>query len=200
MLSNPISPIASTSIPFLPLQAFVSGLPLHISFVYVFLNLLYFTIEVFNPNASTTTPFSFSTDPISLYFFIYPFYLRFISFQSSVLYCRSLSAQLLRLQPTLLPSTARLQVSQFPVFTLYAQKVCVPAGEPKCLSPWAYESVPDLALDPIFSESDERSAASKSECIEMCLEEEEFSCRYVMAHKGMQVLNESKRDLTTRTW
>ncbi|KAK8722810.1 hypothetical protein OTU49_012054, partial [Cherax quadricarinatus] len=41
-------------------------------------------------------------------------------------------------------NSASLAVSQFPVFTLYAQKVCLRSGYPVCASPWAYETVPGL--------------------------------------------------------
>ncbi|XP_050723631.1 uncharacterized protein LOC127002106 [Eriocheir sinensis] len=94
-----------------------------------------------------------------------------------------------------------LAVSQFPVFTLYAQKVCVPAGEPKCPSPWAYESVPDLALDSTFSEdTDPRMAASRSECVQMCLVEEEFSCRSISYNytTGSCLLSKVNRNMAGR--
>ncbi|MPC39770.1 hypothetical protein E2C01_033319 [Portunus trituberculatus] len=67
--------------------------------------------------------------------------------------------------------------SQFPVFTLYAQKVCLSADAPLCASPWAFESVPDLALSHFIEEEKTHIAESRTECVEACMLETSFSCR-----------------------
>lgn len=73
-------------------------------------------------------------------------------------------------------SAAGLAVSQFPVFTLYAQKLCLPKERPPCKSPWVYETVPGLAIAQTFT-ADSRSAASRAECALMCILEDKFQCR-----------------------
>ncbi|XP_071515914.1 uncharacterized protein [Panulirus ornatus] len=73
-------------------------------------------------------------------------------------------------------NSAALAVSQFPVFTLYAQKVCLPKDRPACSMPWAYESVPGLAVTKHF-EVDTRPANTRGECAIMCLQEDQFICR-----------------------
>ncbi|KAK3864370.1 hypothetical protein Pcinc_029941 [Petrolisthes cinctipes] len=72
---------------------------------------------------------------------------------------------------------ASLAVSQFPVFTLYAQKTCLPKERPQCTSPWAYESVPGLALNPRFSTKVISATTSRTQCVIMCLQEGSFICR-----------------------
>ncbi|KAK7083735.1 hypothetical protein SK128_028382 [Halocaridina rubra] len=69
-----------------------------------------------------------------------------------------------------------LAVSQFPVFTLYAQKLCVPADRLACSSPWAYETVPGLALTELFA-NETRPSDTRSQCANMCMQEKEFICR-----------------------
>ncbi|XP_037790105.1 LOW QUALITY PROTEIN: uncharacterized protein LOC119585560 [Penaeus monodon] len=73
-------------------------------------------------------------------------------------------------------NSAGLAVSQFPVFTLYAQKLCLPKERPPCKSPWVYETVPGLAVAQTFT-ADSRSAASRAECALMCILEDKFQCR-----------------------
>lgn len=69
-----------------------------------------------------------------------------------------------------------LAISQFPVFTLYAQKVCLPSERPSCSSPWAFETVPGLALTELFT-SDTRPSETKTKCATMCILEKKFTCR-----------------------
>lgn len=73
-------------------------------------------------------------------------------------------------------NSAALAVSQFPVFTLYAQKICVPSERPACNSPWAYETVPGLALTKLFAK-DIRPSDTRAQCASMCILEKEFICR-----------------------
>ncbi|XP_064113013.1 uncharacterized protein LOC135219835 [Macrobrachium nipponense] len=69
-----------------------------------------------------------------------------------------------------------LAVSQFPVFTLYAQKVCLPPGRSACPTAWAYETVPGLGLTGLFA-SEKRPADSRTACASMCILESQFKCR-----------------------
>ncbi|XP_045618140.1 uncharacterized protein [Procambarus clarkii] len=75
-------------------------------------------------------------------------------------------------------NSASLAVSQFPVFTLYAQKVCLASQRPTCASPWAYETVPGLAITNRFR-ADSKTVASRGLCVLACLTEDKFICRAV---------------------
>ncbi|CAL4123343.1 unnamed protein product, partial [Meganyctiphanes norvegica] len=69
-----------------------------------------------------------------------------------------------------------LAVSQFPVFTLYGQKICLSSSRPPCDSPWAYETTPGLAITNGFT-ADVRPASSRKDCALMCVMEDKFICR-----------------------
>lgn len=71
-----------------------------------------------------------------------------------------------------------LSVSQFPVFTLYSQKVCQPTGARStgCSSPWSYETVPDMALETRHI-TETAPAQSRQECATMCQQHQRFTCR-----------------------
>ncbi|XP_043232615.1 uncharacterized protein LOC122386931 [Amphibalanus amphitrite] len=67
-----------------------------------------------------------------------------------------------------------LTVSQFPVFTMYVQKMCY-AGAPKCSSAWAFERVQNFTLAGVEKKS--VTATSRLDCQKACLSETEFVCR-----------------------
>ncbi|ODN03182.1 Cuticlin-1 [Orchesella cincta] len=69
-----------------------------------------------------------------------------------------------------------LSSSQFPVFTLYAQKVCL-SGH--CDRAWDYERVPDFKLKARGQElmKKQRKTGSRTACMELCLSERDFVCR-----------------------
>jgi len=70
-----------------------------------------------------------------------------------------------------------LSASQFPVFTLYAQKVCVPQrGRSECRSPWAYETVPEVTINENMV-TERAKADSRNDCANICLNHERFTCR-----------------------
>lgn len=68
-------------------------------------------------------------------------------------------------------------MSQFPVFTSYVQKNCLPSG-PRCgKAAWSFERVLGHGI-----ESDVRKrgqVGSRQECMELCLSETQFKCRWV---------------------
>lgn len=67
--------------------------------------------------------------------------------------------------------------SQFPVYTIYAQKICLSrAGELCGQRPWAYEVVPGFQMSLYVRER--RRAATRRACMELCLNERAFQCRY----------------------
>lgn len=71
-----------------------------------------------------------------------------------------------------------LQRSQFPVFTLYAQKVCLTPNRARCGSPWSYETVPEMSLvDEMVTE--EAPAQTRTQCAQRCMTHERFTCRSV---------------------
>ncbi|XP_076063382.1 uncharacterized protein LOC143038253 [Oratosquilla oratoria] len=75
-----------------------------------------------------------------------------------------------------------LAESQFPVFTIYAQKVCLTEGASPCTSPWAYETVPGLALTRDFT-VDTTLSDSRIECVRRCMQETNFNCKAVSYDK-----------------
>ncbi|KAH9366355.1 hypothetical protein HPB48_006193 [Haemaphysalis longicornis] len=69
---------------------------------------------------------------------------------------------------------ASLAVSQFPVFTLYAQKICL-FGKRRCGRDWVFERVTGYALRDLARKR--LRAISREECMDLCLDETEFACR-----------------------
>ena len=67
-----------------------------------------------------------------------------------------------------------LTPSQFPVFTIYVQKNCLPSAA-VCTAAWSFERVMDhqLASNPITRARRE----SRNDCMELCLTDD--NCRYV---------------------
>ncbi|KAK8399758.1 hypothetical protein O3P69_003649 [Scylla paramamosain] len=90
--------------------------------------------------------------------------------------------------------------SQFPVFTLYAQKVCLSANAPLCDSLWSFESVPDLALSHFIEEEATRITASRSECVEECMLETSFPCRSITYYNTTKecVMSKVNRNMVGR--
>jgi len=76
-----------------------------------------------------------------------------------------------------------LTSSQFPVFTLYAQKVCM-SGH--CDRAWDYERVPDYRIKSKTSEvvKKQRKTGSRTSCMELCLSERDFVCRSAIFTKA----------------
>jgi len=72
---------------------------------------------------------------------------------------------------------SQLTKSQYPVFTIYVQKNCLPSA-PSCNAAWSFERVMDHSLDTEISKRGQ--VGSRQECMELCLKEVEFECRSVM--------------------
>ncbi|KAF2364740.1 PAN/Apple domain [Trinorchestia longiramus] len=86
-----------------------------------------------------------------------------------------------------------LSVSQFPVFTLYAQKICLPKSRPACRSPWAYETVPEFTiLSDMVTET--APAQSRTQCATLCLLHERFTCRSAAYNREKQTCAMSQVD------
>ncbi|XP_037075431.1 uncharacterized protein LOC119096634 [Pollicipes pollicipes] len=67
-----------------------------------------------------------------------------------------------------------LTKSQFPVFTMYVQKMCY-ANAPRCRSAWAFERVRGFALKGLTKKT--VTTETRLACQEACLSETEFICR-----------------------
>merc|ERR1712241_736919 len=67
-----------------------------------------------------------------------------------------------------------LTASQFPVFTLYIQKVCLDSGKP-CDRAWTFEKVSGFAMDKYAKKRGRVN--SREQCEVLCLTETEFPCR-----------------------
>ena len=67
-----------------------------------------------------------------------------------------------------------LTASQFPVFTLYIQKVCLPRA-PICDRAWTFEKVANYGMDKYAKKRGQ--VTSRQNCELMCLTEKEFPCR-----------------------
>ena len=67
-----------------------------------------------------------------------------------------------------------LTASQFPVFTLYTQKVCLKKA-PTCERAWTFEKVEGFAMDKYAKKRGRVS--SRQNCEMLCLTETEFPCR-----------------------
>lgn len=66
-----------------------------------------------------------------------------------------------------------LTKSQFPVFTIYAQRSCLSVRP--CSRAWCIDRVQNYKLAGFTKRS--TSATSRQDCFEMCLGENEFTCR-----------------------
>jgi len=72
---------------------------------------------------------------------------------------------------------SQLTKSQYPVFTIYVQKNCLPSAA-SCNGAWSFERVMDHQLDTEVRKNG--VVGSRQECMELCLSEVEFECRSAM--------------------
>lgn len=72
---------------------------------------------------------------------------------------------------------SQLTKSQYPVFTIYVQKNCLPSAA-SCDAAWSFERVMDHSLDTEISKTEQ--VGSRQECQELCLKEVDFECRSAM--------------------
>ncbi|CAG2113231.1 unnamed protein product, partial [Medioppia subpectinata] len=70
-----------------------------------------------------------------------------------------------------------LASSQFPVFTIYAQKVCLKDKNKSCTQGWAFERVNGFELKRMGKKS--VKVMSRLDCMQLCLNERDFECRSV---------------------
>lgn len=69
-----------------------------------------------------------------------------------------------------------LSVSEFPVFTMYAHKICLPTtSKTPCKKDWAFQMVPDAELQ--VSQEKLVAVRDVSECRTKCRDETQFVCR-----------------------
>lgn len=94
-----------------------------------------------------------------------------IYFNIHILYIFSLTLFLF----FLLSFTGALTKSQFPVFTIYAQKSCLKMRP--CERAWCIDRVQGYALKDHIKRS--ATAVSRQDCYEMCFGETDFLCRWV---------------------
>lgn len=73
----------------------------------------------------------------------------------------------------LLLLSGALTKSQFPVFTIYAQKSCL-AIRP-CARAWCFDRVQGYKLNGLIKRT--ATVSSRRDCLELCLGETEFTCR-----------------------
>ncbi|CAB3376587.1 Hypothetical predicted protein [Cloeon dipterum] len=73
-----------------------------------------------------------------------------------------------------------LSSSQFPVFTIYAQKSCFMVKP--CERAWCFDRVPGYTLKGYTRAT--HQAASRQECLELCLGERDFPCRSANYNNG----------------
>ncbi|XP_022661228.1 uncharacterized protein LOC111250361 isoform X3 [Varroa destructor] len=66
-----------------------------------------------------------------------------------------------------------LSPSQFPVFTIYAEKVCI--QDSGCVRDWHYERVKGYVLMAEIKKI--QTVSSRQQCIELCFTEADFQCR-----------------------
>jgi len=71
----------------------------------------------------------------------------------------------------------QLTPSQFPVFTIYVQKNCLPSAA-TCDAAWSFERVMNHQLDTEIKKRGQ--VESRQQCMELCLKEVEFDCRSAM--------------------
>ena len=62
--------------------------------------------------------------------------------------------------------TGELTPSQFPVFTIYVQKNCLPSAS-SCVAAWNYERVMNHKLD--VQPTTRAATENRQECMELCL-------------------------------
>ena len=67
-----------------------------------------------------------------------------------------------------------LTTSQFPVFTLYIQKVCLPESV-RCNRAWTFESVEGFSMEKFARKRGQ--VTSRNNCMALCRNNNEFPCR-----------------------
>lgn len=77
--------------------------------------------------------------------------------------------------------TGALTKSQFPVFTIYAQKSCL--GVRPCERAWCFDRVRGYHLKGRGKRT--HTVGSRQMCLDLCLGENEFVCRYVNTFWGL---------------
>ncbi|XP_055849060.1 uncharacterized protein LOC129914045 [Episyrphus balteatus] len=86
-----------------------------------------------------------------------------------------------------------LTKSQFPVFTIYAQKTCL--GVRPCARAWCVDRVQGYKLKGQSKRS--MTVNSRRDCLELCLGETEFTCRSANYHRSTNVCELSEMDRIT---
>ncbi|KAG8337888.1 hypothetical protein J6590_012438 [Homalodisca vitripennis] len=79
----------------------------------------------------------------------------------------------MRLRTTAPPAARALSKSQFPVFTIYAQKSCL--GVKPCERAWCFDRVQGYKLSGY--DKKHQTTGTRQDCLELCLGEREFTCR-----------------------
>lgn len=74
-------------------------------------------------------------------------------------------------------SLGALMKSQFPVFTIYAQKVCL--KQQPCERAWSVERVQGYAFSLQNHIKRKATAKTRQDCYELCFGETDFLCRWV---------------------
>ena len=88
-----------------------------------------------------------------------------------------------------------LSPSQFPVFTLYAQKICVRASRSRCSRSWIFDRVSSHKLDGFVKKT--RNYASREDCMASCMSSVDFPCRQVMPYRIRSYLKQAFSNLYT---
>ena len=87
-------------------------------------------------------------------------------------------------------------LSQFPVFTIYAQKICSTLTiDALCNRAWLFETVPRYSIKKFIQKTVQ--ATSKVDCIQQCIMETKFKCRSVNFNFANHECNLSKMDRHT---
>ncbi|KAM7364241.1 ZP and PAN domain-containing protein neyo isoform 1-T2 [Cochliomyia hominivorax] len=86
-----------------------------------------------------------------------------------------------------------LTKSQFPVFTIYAQKACL--GVRPCARAWCVDRVQNYKLNGHAKRS--VSVTSRRDCFELCLGEAEFTCRSANYYRATNICELSEMDRIT---
>ncbi|XP_037909523.1 uncharacterized protein LOC119650659 isoform X2 [Hermetia illucens] len=86
-----------------------------------------------------------------------------------------------------------LTKSQFPVFTIYAQKSCL-AIRP-CARAWCFDRVQGYKLNGLIKRT--ATVSSRRDCLELCLGETEFTCRSANFYRATGACELSEMDRIT---
>ncbi|XP_055373821.1 uncharacterized protein LOC129607110 [Condylostylus longicornis] len=86
-----------------------------------------------------------------------------------------------------------LTKSQFPVFTIYAQKSCL--GVKPCARAWCIDRVQNYKLNGHVKRT--VNVNTRRDCLELCLGETEFQCRSANFHRNTHICELSQMDRIT---